>query len=1065
LSTDLHRLVQKVREHEAVLGACVLAALVVLFLGTPLSRFHKVYYSSADLTQDMTLTRVAPHHAAGNRAVSDPVTQMQPWLMFNRDELRSGHLPLWNTYNGAGCPHLANYQSAVFSPFSLPFYVLSVRAALVASAFFKLWALGFLTFLFLKEIRLRLVPALIGATAFMFSGHNVLLLSMPHVGALVALPAGFLFVEKAIRRIEEWYGRGGPGSGEARPRIFWPMCGLTASFSAGLLGGNPEPFYFSALFVGVYAAVRLVAAWRKIGGRAATREVVRLASAMSAACVLAAGLTAFQTLTFLEYLNASRVLEQRSAFQTPLIPSFWPLLMFPNALGNPATPYTISYDIPPPNFELTNTVYVGGLVVLLAALSLFFVRRDRFVAFFATAATVWIFYAYDFLGASHLFAKLPTLGRAPINRSQAIWLFAVSVCAALCIDHLLKREAARAWLKASVTVGVGVAFLAACMIGIDQLIEQYAYVPSPLHHLFLDYVPRHVRCASVEFAAGLGAVGMLWLTRATWMRAAFASAVLCVVFAETGWLFKDYNPVTPNPMFFPVTPAVAELQKRVGNERLAILNDDVIPPDSNLPYKLSLITNYDGMWVRDYDLLFRDTFGDGHNWRPVLKGSESGLDLFGVEYVLAKWGWVNFDSGMSTHRVAPSAELTRYEILPNGRQVSQIFTARKNRLQAVAVWLGTFPNTVPCNLVFRLGEAATGRTILERKMTSEKIQADIYSNGHVVFASDIHLDPPGRPVLFRFDPIPDSMDKQYRWTISCDDGQGAQPVVAWTRKGIAYKDGASFWGKSTLDEPYLFDFSYELDDFDVVSKIGDYVLYRYKKNPGKYHTVGQAVIASSDKVAMRLPKTLGFDARSTVVLSTDDPNAINAATVIRPCDIPLPQLVKTADSGLVYVVSSDGDSLIHIPDEFTFVANFSWENIETISTADFATYKIVGEDREEAERLGLHTASPTAPDVRPLEIVTDRATYTHLKVERAAPGYLVINEAHYPGWKARVNGVEKPLYRANYAFSAVELPSGPCDVEIEYEPETLRRGAWLGAASALIGLFFLGMSRRTPPFA
>ena len=76
----------------------------------------------------------------------------------------------------------------------------------------------------------------------------------------------------------------------------------------------------------------------------------------------------------------------------------------------------------------------------------------------------------------------------------------------------------------------------------------------------------------------------------------------------------------------------------------------------------------------------------------------------------------------------------------------------------------------------------------------------------------------------------------------------------------------------------------------------------------------------------------------------------------------------------------------------------------------------------------------------------------------------MINEAHFPGWKARVNGREKPLYRANYAFSAVELPSGPIDVEIYYAPDSLRLGLWLGAASALVGLFFFGMSRRAPTF-
>lgn len=1057
----------RIARHETLLGGFILAALLCFFFSTPLARYEDVYYSSADLTQDFSLTKVVPGHVPGNKLMSDAVTQMQPWLMFNRDELRAGRVPLWNPYNGTGCPHLANYQSAVFSPFSLPFYVLSIRAALIASAFLKLWALGFFTFLFLKEIKARQTAALIGATAFMFSGHNVLLLSFPHVGAMVAMPAGFFFVEKTIRRIEEWYRAraalvdGGRAGGGTRPRIFWPLVGLTASFTVGLLAGNPEPFYFSALFVCLFGLARLCGSWWTLGrDRRAAREVGRLALALGMSGVLAAGLTAFQTLTFFEYLGESRVLEQRSATQTPLFPAFWPLMMFPNAIGNPSTEYNLSYEVPPPNYELTNTAYVGGLVVLLAALSLLFARRDRFIAFFAASGIGWAFYAFDFFGASALFAWIPTLDRAPINRSQGIWLFCLSACAALCIDHLVKREATRAWGKAALTVLSGAALLAACLIGADRLIERYAYFPSPNHSAFMEYVPQHLRWIGAQFWAGCCAVALMWLTRIVWMRSAVAMAVLAVVFTQSGWLFKDYNPVTENRFFFPVSPAVAELQRLVGNKRLAILGEDKIPPDSNLPYKLSLITNYDGMWVRDYDALFRDTFGNAHNWRPVLRGSERALDLFAVEYVLAKWGWLNFDSGMSTHSVTPNAELSPFEILPE-RHATQIFTANKDRLQAVCVWLGTYPHMPPCNVVFRLGEARTGRVVFERALSSTEIQADIYSNQHVTFPSDIHLDPPGRPVLFAFDPIPDSKGKEYRWTISCADGQSSATIVAWTKVGAEYRGGSSWWGKRPLKEPYLFDMSFSLEDFQRISTIGDYELYRYKKYPGKFRTVGGAVIAASDEDALRLVRTPGFDPRRMVVLSVDDPDTQASSTWLGPSDNSNARLLKTRDSERVYMVSSDGRSLLHIPDELTFLANrFKWEQIETIPRAEFEKYTISEGDLPQQRRLGLRTVAPDVPDIRPLEVLEERAAYARLEVERAHKGYLVICAAHFPGWKARVNGVPKPLYRANYAFSAVELDRGPNDIELYYDPDSLKIGVWIGIASIAAGLVFFALSLR-----
>ena len=109
---------------ETLQGALVLAAFLCVFFSTPLARYDEVHYSSADLTQDFCLTKFEGGHHPGNKLLSDAVVQMQPWEMFNKRELAAGRFPLWNTWNGNGCPHFANYQAAVLSPFSIPYYVL-----------------------------------------------------------------------------------------------------------------------------------------------------------------------------------------------------------------------------------------------------------------------------------------------------------------------------------------------------------------------------------------------------------------------------------------------------------------------------------------------------------------------------------------------------------------------------------------------------------------------------------------------------------------------------------------------------------------------------------------------------------------------------------------------------------------------------------------------------------------------------------------------------------------------------------------------------------------------------
>ncbi|MDO8621145.1 MAG: YfhO family protein [Candidatus Levybacteria bacterium] len=61
---------------------------------------------------------------------------------------------------------------------------------------------------------------------------------------------------------------------------------------------------------------------------------------------------------------------------------------------------------------------------------------------------------------------------------------------------------------------------------------------------------------------------------------------------------------------------------------------------------------------------------------------------------------------------------------------------------------------------------------------------------------------------------------------------------------------------------------------------------------------------------------------------------------------------------------------------------------------------------------------------------------------------LFLSDPFYPGWRALVDGVNTPIYRANYAFRAITLPKGKHNVEFTYDPLSFR----LGVYGAVIGL-------------
>jgi|GEM_PF-583598 len=1039
--------------NESLQAAFVLLLEIAAFLWIPLSRYPDVYFSAADLTQAFSLTRTEPGHQPGNQLQSDAVTQMLPWSMFNGEELREGRLPLWNPWNAAGCPHFANFQSSVFSPFVAPFYVFSFKFALVLSAALKLFALGFFTYLFLRKIDVGHWAALVGATIFTFAGHNTLLLYFPHVGAMVALPAGLYCLETALRRWQRARDEGHSASFRT------PLAGLTIVLLAGLLAGNPEPFYFSMILIGAYALARLTVLWRASSSAAVRLDLAKLAGKLAFASALAAGLAAFQILPFFEYLENSRVIEQRSLRQTPLESTWWPLAFFPDVLGNPSSPYKLSDNVPPPNYELVVVAYTGAAAMVMALFSLVFARRSGYAWFFAISGAIWVVYAYDVFGATDLFLKLPTLDMAPMNRSQGVWNFIVACAAALCVEFASRADGKRRFGAVFLLFCAGVAAWVACLVGADALIEKYSTFPSPNRDLFLKYVPDHVRSMSLLFATTLSLLVVVWLARTRIVRTTGTIGIVVCCFLATGWLFHTYNPTCENRFSFPVTPAIQTLQEKVGSERLAILGEDMIPPASNLAYRIQTISNYDAMWVRDFDLLFRDHFGDGNNWRPLLKGSKRSLRIFGVQYVLAKWGWNWIDSGLQGFGKDTSLLPIRREILP-GQEVVQTFRSRLDGLRAVMLQLSTFRKHTPCDLHFELEDVATGRVVASRTLTSEEIQSSVFAKRHVVWPREFQLDPAGRPVVIRFEPELSSHNRDYRITLSCPTGKPGDTICAWSMPKSAYHEGESHHGPTKLEGEIIFDWSYLGDaDFEPIAEFEDFVLYRFREARPRFSIVREAVEAETDEKALEFLRVQSFDPDLLVVLGPNREDDSKAARVLAPTRR---RVVQFTDNVYVYLVAPDGKRLAHIDDEVTFIANgLDWKSIETLPPSARYEFEIIDDKNREAKRrAGLILLEPSQLRSEPIQVQVDEPSETRLHIENTVPGYLVLDRAHFPGWRCEIDGDEYPLLRANYAFSAIPLPVGEYDVRIWYQPSSLSRGLWIGLLCLALGIGSLWRSPR-----
>jgi len=105
---------------------------------------------------------------------------------------------------------------------------------------------------------------------------------------------------------------------------------------------------------------------------------------------------------------------------------------------------------------------------------------------------------------------------------------------------------------------------------------------------------------------------------------------------------------------------------------------------------------------------------------------------------------------------------------------------------------------------------------------------------------------------------------------------------------------------------------------------------------------------------------------------------------------------------------------------------------------------------------GKGLAGAAEPDQT--QIVSYSPNHITVETELATPGLLVIGEIWYPGWRARDNGREVPIYRTDYVLRGIYLDAGRHTIEMSYDPVSLKVGgaistlAWVGLGVALVWL-------------
>ena len=347
-----------------------------------------------------------------NTELGDAPGQLQPFLKYAAS--RVPDVALWNPHIVGGRPFLANAQSAIFSIYSVPAYVLPFWTALPWIAVMKLFVASFGMFLLGRALGMRFGGALTAGLVYAFSLWMVTWISYPHMSVWTLIPWLLLMTERLVRRPDLLSG-----------------AGLAAVIGVQLLAGHPESSFHALLATAAFLVLRLV------GARRADRQAPTLRTLLAFCGAGAAGLAlaALVVIPFGELLWNSADVRDRmgdAVDKQPVYRDFALGLFLPDYWGRATgTPIKL--------FVLDRAFYVGALPLMLAAIAL--IRRPSLervsVALFGA---LWLAVLFGIPPFLQIVTRLPIFSSGHNSRLSALFVLALSLLAGWGLDELTSER-------------------------------------------------------------------------------------------------------------------------------------------------------------------------------------------------------------------------------------------------------------------------------------------------------------------------------------------------------------------------------------------------------------------------------------------------------------------------------------------------------------------------------------------------------------------------------------------------------------------------------------------------
>jgi hypothetical protein len=665
--------------------------------------------------------------------ILDQLRIYYPYMRLTQDAYRHGELPLWNPFNFAGNPHMAEWQSGVFYPLHILLPLLSLPVYWTLFQLTAFFLAGLFTYWYLSNLNLGKSAAIFGATTFMLSEFmttwNMEVITAPH--SILWLPLILLSIDKIINPSTINYQPAGQSLWAAPLTIKrWWIIGLAGIVLSILAGYWQTTLYVMAVTL-IYAGYRLAFGFFGRDRFFSLKKIAVTPEPRSHALAthgrrpweqgsvlwglfiffwipLSLGLTSFHLFptnellarSSREYINLQPRMQE--IMKGYLLPARHLVTLFsPDYFGHEATRNYFARVGGGWYYE--HVIFVGTVPLLLAIVALFAkkkikVRND--VLFWITVIFISASFSFKTPWAEAVFRyKVPVLSTGIANRILFVEAFGLSVLAAIGLSSLSAPLNVKRAIKISLAGALGIAVLFLNTLITKTSLGAADPVREPQHYLIS--LRNMILPTGVYFSTLALLLAGLWKKK---FMTVVVFGIIVVSFSQNLYQFRKFTPFSEMMFVYPVDPAINWLQKNSGLNRFIGYNGKFLGDNFATQFGIYSVEGYDSL--NDYKrsvLLHSAVEGKLDLELPrsadVILGRNLGnlrtvklMKLFGIRFLVDHPEWLDFGPTAGKERLPdesqklvfrdgdfriwefldayPRAFLAgKYEVIPDGKKL------------------------------------------------------------------------------------------------------------------------------------------------------------------------------------------------------------------------------------------------------------------------------------------------------------------------------------------------------------------------------------------------------------